>query len=60
MMLSTTSGFFNFTGLLYASGLAATLNLTHLLNAGDHVISMDDVYGGLSIKRFIYSRDYVL
>jgi len=32
--------------LLYASGLATTLNLTHLLNAGDHVISMDDLYGG--------------
>jgi len=32
--------------LLYASGLAATMNITSLLNAGDHLISMDDVYGG--------------
>jgi cystathionine gamma-lyase len=33
-------------GLTYASGLAATDNVMHLLNAGDHVISGDDVYGG--------------
>jgi cystathionine gamma-lyase len=34
-------------GLLFASGLAATTTVTHLLSAGDHVIAMDDVYGGL-------------
>ncbi len=33
-------------GLAYASGLAATDNLMHLLNAGDHVIVGDDLYGG--------------
>ncbi len=33
-------------GLAYASGLAATSNVMHLLKAGDHVISGDDVYGG--------------
>ncbi|MBM7114371.1 cystathionine gamma-synthase [Archangium primigenium] len=33
-------------GLAYASGLAATDNLMHLLNAGDHVVVSDDVYGG--------------
>src|SRR5690606_2771373 len=33
-------------GLAYASGLAATDNLMHLLDAGDHVIVGDDVYGG--------------
>jgi cystathionine gamma-lyase len=32
--------------MLFASGLAATANVTHLLNAGDHIISVDDVYGG--------------
>ncbi|XP_070564306.1 cystathionine gamma-lyase-like [Ptychodera flava] len=32
--------------LATASGLAATLNVTHLLNAGDHIVSMDDLYGG--------------
>ncbi|XP_072199166.1 cystathionine gamma-lyase isoform X2 [Excalfactoria chinensis] len=32
--------------LAYASGLAATVNITHLLKAGDTVICMDDVYGG--------------
>lgn len=33
-------------GLAYASGLAACDNLMHLLDAGDHVIVGDDVYGG--------------
>ena len=30
----------------YASGLAAETNLLFLLNAGDHIIVSDDVYGG--------------
>eukprot|EP01113_Clastostelium_recurvatum_P024826 TRINITY_DN2968_c0_g1_i1.p1 TRINITY_DN2968_c0_g1~~TRINITY_DN2968_c0_g1_i1.p1 ORF type:complete len:399 (-),score=111.57 TRINITY_DN2968_c0_g1_i1:37-1233(-) len=33
-------------GLAFASGLAATTTITHLLKAGDHVVCMDDVYGG--------------
>ncbi|XP_013782675.1 cystathionine gamma-lyase-like [Limulus polyphemus] len=32
--------------LSFASGLAATLSITHLLSSGDHVICFDDVYGG--------------
>ena len=32
--------------LSYASGLAATQNLSYLLNPGDHVILSDDAYGG--------------
>lgn len=32
--------------LCFASGLGATTALVHLLNAGDHMISVDDVYGG--------------
>ncbi|KAM7287416.1 cystathionine gamma-lyase [Ixodes scapularis] len=32
--------------LVYASGLAATHNVTHLLSPGDHIVSFDDVYGG--------------
>nr|XP_032634341.1 cystathionine gamma-lyase-like [Chelonoidis abingdonii] len=32
--------------LAYASGLAATMNIAHLLKMGDTVICMDDVYGG--------------
>ncbi|EMP32393.1 Cystathionine gamma-lyase [Chelonia mydas] len=32
--------------LAYASGLAATVNIAHLLKVGDTVICMDDVYGG--------------
>lgn len=33
-------------GLAFASGLAATVTITHLLKAGDQIICMDDVYGG--------------
>jgi len=33
-------------GLAFASGLAATATLIHLLQPGDHVICADDVYGG--------------
>ncbi|XP_063795167.1 cystathionine gamma-lyase [Pseudophryne corroboree] len=32
--------------LAYASGLAATLNVAHLLKAGDEIICTTDVYGG--------------
>jgi cystathionine gamma-lyase len=30
----------------FASGMAATTTLIHLLKQGDHVVSIDDVYGG--------------
>jgi len=33
-------------GLAFASGLAATDMLMHLLEAGDHIVVSDDVYGG--------------
>ncbi|KAI5713174.1 cystathionine gamma-lyase isoform X2 [Diaphorina citri] len=33
-------------GLCYSSGLGAVTAVTHLLSAGDHIISGDDVYGG--------------
>lgn len=33
-------------GLAFASGCAATDAVMHLLQAGDHVVCMDDVYGG--------------
>ena len=33
-------------GLAFASGLAATDAVLHLLSAGDHVVFSDDVYGG--------------
>jgi cystathionine gamma-lyase len=33
-------------GYAFASGLAATDTLMHLLDAGDHVVCSDDVYGG--------------
>jgi cystathionine gamma-lyase len=33
-------------GLAFASGLAATDMLMHMLDAGDHVVVSDDVYGG--------------
>eukprot|EP00456_Euglypha_rotunda_P050107 TRINITY_DN4020_c0_g1_i14.p1 TRINITY_DN4020_c0_g1~~TRINITY_DN4020_c0_g1_i14.p1 ORF type:complete len:394 (+),score=38.39 TRINITY_DN4020_c0_g1_i14:102-1283(+) len=33
-------------GLAFASGSAATVTIINLLNSGDEVISIDDVYGG--------------
>ncbi len=33
-------------GFAFASGLAATSTLLELLDSGDHVIAMDDIYGG--------------
>ena len=33
-------------GLTFSSGLGATTIITQLLDAGDHIISSDDVYGG--------------
>ncbi|KAG7513340.1 cystathionine gamma-lyase [Solea senegalensis] len=32
--------------LAFASGLAATMTITHMLKAGDGIVCMDDVYGG--------------
>ena len=33
-------------GIAYGSGSAATASIIQLLDAGDHVVSFDDVYGG--------------
>lgn len=33
-------------GLAFSSGLGATTSLTHLLKAGDHIVCIDDCYGG--------------
>ena len=33
-------------GFAFASGMAATATILELLDSGDHLISMDDVYGG--------------
>lgn len=33
-------------GFTFGSGLAATTTIVHMLSAGDHIVSMDDVYGG--------------
>ncbi|KYG66614.1 cystathionine gamma-synthase [Bdellovibrio bacteriovorus] len=33
-------------GFAFASGCAATATILHLLKGGDHVIAMDDMYGG--------------
>lgn len=33
-------------GLCFGSGSAASMNIMHLLSAGDHVVVGDDVYGG--------------
>ncbi len=33
-------------GFAFASGLAASATVMHLFGAGDHVVAMDDMYGG--------------
>jgi len=33
-------------GLAFGSGMAATTSITHLLEHGDEIISVDDIYGG--------------
>src|SRR3989337_1891411 len=33
-------------GFAFATGMAAESTVMHLLKAGDHVISVDDIYGG--------------
>ena len=33
-------------GFAFASGCAATTTVMHLLTSGDHVVAMDDMYGG--------------
>ncbi len=33
-------------GFAFASGCAATTTVLHLLKSGDHVVAMDDMYGG--------------
>ena len=42
-------------GFAFASGLAATSTLLELLDSGDHVVALDDVYGG-SYRRFERGR----
>src|SRR5438045_6530811 len=34
-------------GVAFASGLAATTTLMHLINPGDRVVAVNDVYGGV-------------
>eukprot|EP00694_Reclinomonas_americana_P008001 EC799598.1.p1 GENE.EC799598.1~~EC799598.1.p1 ORF type:complete len:242 (+),score=79.34 EC799598.1:37-762(+) len=45
-------------GVAFASGLAATAGIIHLLEPGDHVISIDDVYGGTQryFRRIAYKN----
>ncbi|MCA0395119.1 MAG: PLP-dependent aspartate aminotransferase family protein, partial [Proteobacteria bacterium] len=33
-------------GFAFASGMAATATILELLDSGDHVVAMDDLYGG--------------
>ncbi|MGO1329425.1 MAG: PLP-dependent transferase, partial [Idiomarina loihiensis] len=33
-------------GLAFASGMAATSTILELLDSGDHIVAMDDLYGG--------------
>ncbi|KAK3892539.1 hypothetical protein Pcinc_003615 [Petrolisthes cinctipes] len=52
-------------GLAFASGLAATTTITHILSTGDHIVAMDDLYGGTNryfrnvASRLGYEIDFV-
>jgi O-acetylhomoserine/O-acetylserine sulfhydrylase-like pyridoxal-dependent enzyme len=35
-------------GLTFSSGLAAVCSIVQLLSCGDHIVAMDDLYGGTS------------
>ena len=41
---------FLLAGLAAASGLSATMLLTHLLKSGEHILCVDDVYGGTTFN----------
>jgi cystathionine beta-lyase/cystathionine gamma-synthase len=44
-------------GLAFASGMAGEDAIAHLLNAGDHIVMVDDVYGGTyRLYKRIYER----
>jgi len=42
--------FFFPIAMVFSSGLACTSAITHMLQNGDHIVSMNDVYGGMSEK----------
>ena len=52
-------------GLAFASGLAAENAILSLLNAGDHIVSCDDLYGGTYrlfervLKRYTVEASYI-
>lgn len=46
IQLSSSSFFYLQIGLVFASGLAAQLNICNLLAAGDHILAGDELYGG--------------
>ncbi|XP_020494903.1 cystathionine gamma-lyase [Labrus bergylta] len=46
--------------LAVASGLAATLTITHMLKAGDSIVCMDDVYGGTNRFFQKIAREFAL
>ena len=38
------------SAMVFSSGLACTSVITQMLQVGDHIVSMNDVYGGTSEK----------
>jgi len=52
-------------GLAFSSGMSAISTITHMLNAGDHIICSDDVYGGTFrlfdkvLKKFNLEFDFI-
>jgi O-acetylhomoserine/O-acetylserine sulfhydrylase-like pyridoxal-dependent enzyme len=48
-MLNCIIIFFS-SAMVFSSGLACTSAITQMLQVGDHIVSMNDVYGGMSEK----------
>ena len=46
LLFRFTCSWFNVLGMCFSSGLGATTSIVHMLKAGDHIVSIDDVYGG--------------
>ena len=38
------------SAMVFSSGLSCTSAITQMLQVGDHIVSMNDVYGGMSGK----------
>ena len=46
-------------GMAFSSGCAALTTILHLLKQGDHLVSMDDIYGGsIRLMNDVFKHEY--